>query len=166
MGWSRRMLLMVACVVAGAMLPTARAMAFSPDAGGCDAGHKAIVSVKRDSLLSLQWAVTVDCEHPERPARMVLLRDNAAAADGVKAAEVRSVRVEPVATMLVRAGETVRLWSQDDVTRLETTGVAQESGAAGKQVRVRLLRQGMNSDEAEIFVIGVVDGLGSVEILQ
>jgi Chaperone for flagella basal body P-ring formation len=143
MGCNRKMHLMVACVVA--MLPAARAIAFSPDAVGCDVEHKAIVSVKRDSLLSLQWAVMVDCEHPERPARMVLLSDNAAVAGGIKGAvEVRSVSVEPVAPVLVRAGETVRLWSQDGVTRIETTGVAQESGAAGKQIRVRLLREGMN----------------------
>jgi flagella basal body P-ring formation protein FlgA len=66
--------------------------------------------------------------------------------------------------MVVRAGEMVRLWSQDGLSRMETTGVAQESGVVGKRIRVRLLRQGMNSDEVEKFLSGVVDGPGSVEM--
>ena len=161
----RRGVILTACVVAGAMLPAARAIAFGPDAAGCGAEHKVVVAVRRDSVSGSTWALMVDCEHPERPARMVLMADKSAAVGEVKGAVgVRSVRVETVAPMVVRAGETVRLWSQDGVSRLETTGVAQESGAAGRRIRVRLLRQEMQSDEAERFLTGVVDGPGSVEM--
>ena len=66
--------------------------------------------------------------------------------------------------MVVRAGETVRAWRQDGMTSIETSGVAEQSGAAGTRIQVRLLRRDLDGQDVERHVSGVVDGVGSVEL--
>jgi flagella basal body P-ring formation protein FlgA len=76
-------------------------------------------------------------------------------------AKVQSVVVrEPI----VLAGEVVRAWRRDGVASIETSGVAEESGAAGARIQVRLVRRGVDGESVERHVSGVVDGVGSVEL--
>jgi flagella basal body P-ring formation protein FlgA len=82
----------------------------------------------------------------------------------VAAVAAPTVVVKEAAPLVVKAGETVRVWSWDGMVKMETTGVAQVGGELGKRIRVRLMRQGMESAGTEIFVTGMVSGLGSVEM--
>jgi flagellar basal body P-ring formation chaperone FlgA len=126
-----------------------------------------LVSVTQDTLLRSRWALLVDCQHPEWPARMMLLPKEVDHSDVAgRVAPVRSARTQQVAASMVRAGETVRLWRRDAVASLETTAVAEESGDVGKRIRVRLLRRGIDSEEAPKQLAGVIDGAGSVEMVQ
>jgi flagella basal body P-ring formation protein FlgA len=103
----------------------------------------------------------VDCAHPERPSRWVLLT----AGEGSKVeAKVQSVAVVVRGPMVVRAGETVKAWRKDGMASIETSGVAEQSGVAGARIQVRLLRRGMDGESVERRVSGVVDGVGSVEL--
>ena len=176
MSWYRRWLLKLAGVGVGALLASNYAMGM--DLGACGSGGGAamgsvamhlgarsserVVEVRRDSLLDAKWAVLVDCDHPEWPARMVLLGKDATE---VKP-QVRQVSAVRAVAMVVRVGETVRVWERDGMTSIETTGIAEQSGAAGKRIEVRLLRSGMNSEDRERLVEGVIAGPGSVEIHQ
>jgi hypothetical protein len=134
-------------------------------AAGCEpadapAGMR-VISVKQDAVLGSRWGLMVDCAHPERPSRWVLLT----AGEEFRAeAKTQSVVAAVRGPMVVRAGETVRAWSRDGVTSIETSGVAEQSGVAGALIQVRLTRRGLDGESVERHVSGVVDGVGSVEI--
>src|SRR5882757_3503593 len=66
-----------------------------------------LISVKQDAVLGSRWGLMVDCAHPERPSRWVLLT----AGEGSKVeAKVQSVAAVVRGPMVVRAGETVKAW--------------------------------------------------------
>jgi hypothetical protein len=134
-------------------------------AAGCEAvGASAsmrVVSVRQDALLGSRWGLMVDCAHPERPSRWVLLMGDAKLKSEMK---VQSVTAAVRGSMVVRAGETVKAWRQDGMTSIETSGVAEQSGVAGTRIQVRLLRRDTDGQDVERHVSGVVDGVGSVEM--
>ena len=134
-------------------------------AAGCEAADAPagmhMISVKQDAVLGSRWGLMADCVHPERPSRWVLL----AAGEELRVeAKTQSVVAAVRGPMVVRAGETVRAWSRDGVTSIETSGVAEQSGVAGALIQVRLTRRGLDGESIERHVSGVVDGVGSVEI--
>lgn len=103
----------------------------------------------------------VDCAHPERPSRWVML----IAGEELKVdAKVQSVAAAVRGPLVVRAGEIVRAWQRDGVASIETSGIAEGSGAAGARIQVRLVRHGVDGESVERHVSGVVDGIGSVEL--
>ena len=61
---------------------------------------------------------------------------------------------------VVRAGEVVRLWWQEDNLRIEMTAMSEENGGLGKVIRVRLV----GSDSAERQFVGIVRGVADVEM--
>jgi hypothetical protein len=69
-----------------------------------------------------------------------------------------------VNTPVVRAGEIVQLWRQEPLLRIEVAGIAEQSGAMGERIHVRLLHRndGNPADEAELT--GVVRGHAEVEM--
>jgi flagellar basal body P-ring formation chaperone FlgA len=134
-------------------------------AAGCEAAgaltSMRVVSVRQDVLLGSRWGLMVDCAHPERPSRWVLLTVD----EELKVeAKVQSVTAAVRGPMVVRAGETVRAWRRDGVASIETSGVAEQSGVTGALIQVRLVRRGMDGESVERHVSGVVDGVGSVEL--
>ena len=135
------------------------ACAFGQSTASCG-----IVAVKHDAVRDLRWALVVDCDHSQRPARWVPAGRDVAEMRTVAVVSAPAVAVQGTAPLVVKAGETVRVSNNGDVVRMQTTGVAQESGTVGKRIRVRLLRQGMESAAEERFVTGVVIGPGSVEM--
>src|ERR1700722_6025788 len=80
-------------------------------AAGCDAAGASasmrVVSVRQDALLGSRWGLMVDCAHPERPSRWVLLTSDAKLKVEMKA---ESVTAGVRGAMVVRAGETVKAW--------------------------------------------------------
>jgi flagella basal body P-ring formation protein FlgA len=87
------------------------------------------------------------------------------AGEGLKVeAKVQSVTAVVRGPVVVRAGETVKAWRRDGMTSIETSGVAEQSGVAGAQIQVRLMRRGLDGESVERHVSGVVDGVGSVEL--
>ena len=120
-----------------------------------------MISVKQDAVLGSRWGLMVDCEHPERPSRWMLLTTGE---ELTVEAKVQSGTAAIRGPMPVRAGETVRAWRRDGMTSIETSGVAEQSGVAGARIQVRLLRRGMDGESVERHVSGVVDGVGSVEL--
>jgi hypothetical protein len=135
-------------------------------AAGCEAAGASVamrvISVKQDAVLHSRWGLMVDCVHPERPSRWVLMTGGD---DGLKfAATTQSTMAAAREPMMVRAGETVRAWRRDGMTSIETSGIAEQSGIAGARIQVRLPRHDMDGQDVERHVSGVVDGVGSVEI--
>ena len=115
-------------------------------------GSYRVNEVRWDPLLGQRWAVVASCEHPDQPAFAVLTEDAIAG----KASSERKGDSAPV----VRAGDVVRLWREEDNLRIEMTAMSEESGGLGKAIRVRL----MGGDSAEQQFIGIVRGVADVEM--
>lgn len=120
-----------------------------------------VASMRWDPLLRRRWALVASCGHPEWPAVEVPL----SSLDTPAAREVQ-VRVEGFLPLLpvVRAGDVVQLWSQEEGVRIEVGAVAEESGALGKSVRVRLIRRSTLGQQVEEQFLGVVRGPHDVEM--
>jgi hypothetical protein len=127
-------------------------------------------SLERDPFSGVSWALIRSCAHPERPAVMVMAAAEASphlAAPAVRSTPV--LRDVPAAKPTVlHAGERVRLVETSENTRIEMSGIAQASGAAGDRVRVRLLPLTPGDRTAawpveERFVIAVVRGGGVLD---
>ncbi|MEO6801997.1 MAG: hypothetical protein ABI197_01995 [Granulicella sp.] len=119
-----------------------------------------VASVRWDSIERRNWAVIESCDHSDRPPVVVAMD---APAPALPAATV----TRPYTSLpLVRAGDIVRLWKNDRMAHLEIIGIAEENGAAGAHVRVRLAA----SKDAEGQVVqpryfaGIVRGPANVEM--
>ncbi|HMH14639.1 MAG TPA: flagella basal body P-ring formation protein FlgA [Edaphobacter sp.] len=108
--------------------------------------------VRWDPVLGQRWAMVASCDHPEQPAFAV---QTAGAIAGRETAR-RKDESAPV----VRAGDVVRLWRQEDNLRIEMTGMSEENGGLGKAIRVRLV----GSDAVERQFIGIIRGVADVEM--
>jgi hypothetical protein len=64
----------------------------------------------------------------------------------------------------VHAGEIVRLWLQDATTRIEISGIAEQSGRDGDHVVVRITRQTDEDGMTLERIAGIVRGAGDVEM--
>jgi len=164
------------CVVLGGLLVPVGAFAGQ---GGCNvpvqgnaasfgaasvlAGER-VIAVMRDCQLQSKWGVVANAVHPEWPVRMVLLSEGTRAVSDVS--ERRSAKPIAKTPLMVRAGEVVRLWRQDAMTRLEMAGRAEENGQVGRQIRVMILAQAAEGQGAETHVAGIVRGPGNVEMVQ
>ena len=65
---------------------------------------------------------------------------------------------------MVRAGESIRLWGQDDLLRIDVAGIAEEDGGLDKTIRVRLVQRNTDGQSIPQQLIGIVRGPSNVEI--
>jgi len=91
-------------------------------------GSNAQSLVHWDPVLKRRWAVVEDCGLTDGNKKLLLL-------------EGQAVLPNSVATPfpVVHRGDVVRITKQDAVTRMDLTGIAEESGALGGRVRVHVL---------------------------
>jgi len=140
----------------------AAATAQTPAACGID-GYRAIAR-RWDAVLGTGWELRQNCAHPEWPARSIAVNSvavNPAQYTGLVESSAPPKYARP---LLVRAGDTVRLWLQDEKVRIEMTGVAEQSARDGEPVVVRVTHQ---SDDAGLTVeriAGIVRAPGDVEM--
>lgn len=123
-----------------------------------DKGYR-VRSMRYDPVLERQWAVVASCGHPERPTFAMPVDSPVANSVGATSA-MPHARVSAV-----RAGDLVQAWQQEPNLRIEIAGRAEESGAVGNRVRIRILHSGFESGQPRT-VIGIVRGPGNVEIVQ
>jgi hypothetical protein len=128
------------------------------DAVSATEGYR-VASVHWDPVMRESWARVVSCAHPERPGVLIRVEGGHSAAAPLAAQRERAVN-----TPVVRAGEIVQLWRQEPLLRIEVAGIAEQSGAMGERIHVRLLHRndGNPADEAELT--GVVRGHAEVEM--
>ncbi|HEX4652174.1 MAG TPA: flagella basal body P-ring formation protein FlgA [Granulicella sp.] len=116
-----------------------------------------------DPILRHAWEVFADPAHPERPT-VAVLADGAQQELARGAAEERS-RAIAAAVPVVRIGDRVMLWSTEKNLRLQLAAVAEENGALGDHIRLRIpgaaWDNGANSQQS---VRGVVRSATDVEM--
>src|SRR5438270_13110470 len=88
-------------------------------------GYK-VTGIELDKVLARRWAMIARCDHPEWPA-VAVLADGVARLGSPRKTE-RPVEAGVKMAPIVRAGDVVRLWKQEDSVRIELAGVAEESG--------------------------------------
>ncbi|HWH56669.1 MAG TPA: hypothetical protein VN682_03505 [Terriglobales bacterium] len=128
------------------------------------AGYR-VVARHYDAELRKTWELRQDCLHPGWPAHSVAVSSNTALLTA-NLTPLSAPNTFPVHPLLVRAGEPVRLWSQDANSRIEITGIAEQSARFGERINVRLTHQ---TDESGIIIqhiAGIVRGEDDVEIAQ
>ena len=169
---SRSLLLLAVCLGSTLASHTAHAVCVNTQAEAAAGQHATaeqggfrVTSTRWDPILHQRWAQVASCDHPEWPP--VELPANAS----LKAASSRPSEQGSEASLLplqpvVRAGDIVQLWSQEDVLRIEVAAIAEQSGALGKPIRVRLMQRGTLGRQTEEQFIGVVRGPHDVEMQQ
>lgn len=123
-----------------------------------DKGYR-VASVRWDPVLQQSWVTVVSCDHPQWPGVLLRTDDEMGNVHPGLSAQAREAQ-----TPLVRAGDVVELWRQEDLLRIEVSGVAEQSGVMGQTIRVRLLRQQGSSQSADEEFNGVVRGPADVEM--
>jgi hypothetical protein len=121
------------------------------------AGYR-VASIRWDPLLHQCWAKLVSCSHPEQPAVEILMP--------LPEQHTAPATMPPTASLspVVHAGDLVRLWSEDGNLLIETSGIAEASGATGSTIRVRLLHPNLEGQQQEQTLRGIVRGPRDVEM--
>jgi hypothetical protein len=126
-----------------------------------DDGYR-VTRIESDQVLGLKWAMIARCGHPEWP--LVALPANGASSVASTQEMERSVSDGLNKTPVVRAGDIVRLWRQENYLRIEVAGVSEESGYLGKTIRVRLLHRNTDDQFIPERFLGVIRGPLDVEM--
>jgi hypothetical protein len=124
-------------------------------------GYRVIAS-RWDAVLRRGWELRQDCAHPEWPARLVAAATPASIP--VSSASHPAFAVPAIQPLLVHAGDSVRLWEQDAMVRIEMNGVVEQSARAGEQVVVQIIRQTDDGGLTVDRIGGIVRGAGDVEM--
>src|SRR5271156_734656 len=89
-----------------------------------------VTGVQLDPVLGQRWAMIDSCEHPEWPAFVLPMKGKGPLITTQEHYSAEAVRAVP----LIRAGDIVRLWKQENFLRIEIVGVSEESGGLGKTI--------------------------------
>lgn len=137
--------------------------AVSPNRANTKGRGYRVTSIHWDPVLRQSWARIANCDHPEWPEVSVR-------AEATKAGSTRQMSHDGAESFpfvpVIHAGDIVRLWRQEDLMRIEITGVAEESGGIGKTIRVRLLRRKTDDQAKEEQFTGIIRGPSDVEMLR
>lgn len=131
------------------------------------AGYR-VITGRWDAVLKINWELRRDCGHPEWPARMVATSTartpSAAKPRPLLGGSPGAAEVTAAMPLLVRAGEVVRLWEQDERVHIELSGVVEQSARLGERVLVRITHEGDDAGLSVEQIGGVVRGAGDVEM--
>ncbi|QNI35435.1 flagella basal body P-ring formation protein FlgA [Edaphobacter albus] len=118
-----------------------------------------VIATRWDPVLNQRWAVISSCDHPEHPSISFAISkpDRETISSQFRATSLLPFPV-------VHAGDLVQLWGQDQNLHVEIAGRAEQNGAVGNRIRVRLLRSGFDTGR-EQTMLGVVRGPRNVELV-
>jgi hypothetical protein len=122
-----------------------------------------VTHIQTDPISGQKWAMIASCDHPERPV-FSLQTELTEPTQQLEVRELQTVPDNAHAVPLVHVGDTVRLWKQETVLRIEMAGVAEENGCLGRLIRVRLLRRSTDDQSTRAEFAGIVRGRSDVEM--
>lgn len=120
--------------------------------------------IRFDLLGGGRWARVANCLHPERPGTMLKLQSpqessNRVTSPSTSQQSVAGRKQHSEMPSAVLSGSAVRIVKLEDQVRMELAGVAQEAGALGARIHVRI-----GSGNEEHFVSAIVRGESLVEL--
>jgi hypothetical protein len=128
-----------------------------------EGGGYRVTSIESDPISGQRWAMISSCDHPEHPA-FSLQAEGPDSTEHSRPREPQTVTESPHVIPVVHVGDTVRLWRQEAVLRIELAAVAEENGSLGKLIRVRLLRRNADNQSTQTEFAGIVRGRLDVEM--
>lgn len=129
----------------------------------CRAPDYRVILRRWDSVLRRGVELRQNCSHPEWPAQSILL-SSSTVEPNTPHKLTGSEQIPVTRSFLVHAGETVRLWRQDEKARIEMYGIAEQAARNDERVMVRVVRQHGDEGTSLERIPGVVRGTGDVEI--
>jgi len=117
-----------------------------------------------DPVLRQGWTLVANCEHPEWPALALQTRASKLTTPSPPLTFQVNLTSTQAARPVVRAGDLVRLWRQEDYLRIEVAAMSEESAGLGKTVHVRLVRMNSSDEANEHQFVGIVRGPADVEM--
>jgi len=105
-----------------------------------------------DAALKKNWAIKVDCAHPERPGTII----EADSGPGESHQQAAPIPASKLQSEFIRAGSTVEIWKTGNA-QIRLVGTALDSAPIGQSIRVRA---GLGSH----VLRGIVRGADSVEL--
>ncbi len=120
-----------------------------------------LTGIRSDPVLGDRWAMVGRCDHPDWPSRVIRIQGPGTPAMRLSTTiQADDAHVAPV----VRAGEIVRVWRQEDLLRIEVSAVSEQSGGLGKTIRLRFLRRDTEEASTQQEISGIVRGPSNVEM--
>jgi hypothetical protein len=116
--------------------------------------------IQSDPVLRQTWAMVIRCDHPEWPAVALPLRDSILPLR----LRVQEKAMDIPASVVIRAGEIVRLWRQETSLRIEVAGISEGNGGLGDLIKIRLLRGNTDDQSIDEQFSGIVRGPSDVEM--
>ena len=142
--------------------PTAAAAASASLTRRAESSGFRVISMRWDPVLRQRWALVESCDHPAWPALEVPV-PTVEKPQRIVERDMVALQ-QKAAPLAVRAGDAVQLWSIEGDLRIDVAAVAEESGALGATVRVRLMQRQTPGGQREAEFEGIVRGPRSVEM--
>jgi hypothetical protein len=131
----------------------------------CGAEGYRVVARNWDPVLRRGWESRQECQHPEWPLRLAAIKtvegDTASVKSAAAPMPTPAIEQQP---LLVKAGDKVRVWMQDQAVRIEMSGVVERSAHQGERVVVQITRQDDETGLTVQRIAGMVSGAGEVEM--
>jgi hypothetical protein len=126
-------------------------------------GGYRVTSIQSDVVLGQKWALIASCDHPEWPTLALQMYGSNPLPSTLP---IRRTLQDGIisAIPVVRAGDPVRLWKQEDLLRIEIAGISEESGNLGNKIRVRLLHRNTDDQAMQEEFSGIIRGPSDVEM--
>jgi hypothetical protein len=124
-----------------------------------DGGYR-VARIQSDPVLGQRWAMIVHCGHPGWPAVALPLRNSILPIRLREQERANNIS----ASVVIRAGEVVRLWRQESSLRIEVAGISEGNGGLGDLIKVRLLRRNTDDQFIPEQLSGIVRGPSDVEM--
>ena len=125
-----------------------------------EGGGYRVERIQSDPVLKQTWVMVSRCDHPEWPTVALPLRDSILP---LRLREQERAKDIP-RSVVIRAGEIVRLWRQETSLRIEVAGISEGNGGLGDLIKVRLLRRNTDDHSIDEQFSGIVRGPSDVEM--
>ncbi len=117
-----------------------------------------VTGFQSDPLLGHRWAMIANCSHPDWPTFALQL--SALDPEGKLSMQNKPQNSDPV----VRVGDVVHLWKQEEFLRIEMSAVSEEKGSVGAKIRLRPLHGDSDVNSTQEKFYGIVRGPFDVEM--
>ncbi|NYF89771.1 hypothetical protein RBB79_09440 [Tunturiibacter empetritectus] len=125
-----------------------------------ESGGYRIARTQSDLILGQTWAMVIHCDHPDWPALAFPLQNLILSAQFRGHENAKNT----LGSVVIHAGDVVRVCRQDLFSRLEVTGISEENGRLGEVIKVRLLRENTDDQSVSEQYSGIVRGPSNVEM--
>jgi flagella basal body P-ring formation protein FlgA len=100
------------------------------------------------------------CDHPEWPTVALPLGSSILPLRLREQERAKDIQ----RSVIVHAGEIIRLWRQETSLRIEVAGISEGNGGLGDLIKIRLLRRNTDDHSIDEQFSGIVRGPSDVEM--